>query len=121
MASTCTPQNSAEISIRTDDAINARILAISEDKIAGFHVDPLGEIARQSELDVETVIAHLRAMLRAGTIRRIRQTLLATNLAPGGAHRVVRARRPLAVGFRLPISARPVFWPRRDSHDGRAD
>ena len=87
MASTCTPENSSqhseEISIRTDDEINARILAVSEDKIAGFTVDPLGEIARQSEVAIETVIERLRAMLRAGTIRRVRQTLLATNLAPG--------------------------------------
>src|SRR5690242_5914884 len=65
------------------DPFNARILAVSEDRIAGFLVDPFGEIARLAELPVETVLDRLRAMLAAGTIRRIRQTLMATNLAPG--------------------------------------
>ena len=65
------------------DPTNARILAVSEDRIAGFLVDPFAEIARNAELDVATVHERLRAMLAAGTIRRIRQTLMATNLAPG--------------------------------------
>ena len=65
------------------DPINARILAVSEDRIAGFLLDPFEEIARLSNLDVATVHDRLRAMLAAGTIRRIRQTLMATNLAPG--------------------------------------
>ena len=62
---------------------NARILAISEDKIQGFQRDPLGEIARQSGVELATVIYRIQAMLRAGTIRRVRQTLMATNLAEG--------------------------------------
>jgi DNA-binding Lrp family transcriptional regulator len=65
------------------DAVNARILAVSEDRIQGFVRDPLGEIARRCELPVETVIERIRAMLRGGTIRRVRQTLMATDLAPG--------------------------------------
>ncbi|HEY4306291.1 MAG TPA: hypothetical protein VGM82_17590 [Gemmatimonadaceae bacterium] len=65
------------------DPINAQILAVSEDRIAGFLVDPFAEIARLSDLDVAVVHDRLRAMLAAGTIRRIRQTLMATNLAPG--------------------------------------
>jgi DNA-binding Lrp family transcriptional regulator len=65
------------------DPINARILAVSEDRIAGFLVDPVTEIATQSGIDVDTVVERLRAMLAAGTIRRIRQTLMATSLAPG--------------------------------------
>ena len=65
------------------DPVNAQILAISEDRIAGFVRDPIGEIAERSGVVVETVIERLRAMLRAGTIRRIRQTLMATNLAEG--------------------------------------
>jgi DNA-binding Lrp family transcriptional regulator len=65
------------------DAINARILAISEDRIAGFLEDPFEEIARLSGVDAESVHARIRAMLSAGTIRRVRQTLMATNLAPG--------------------------------------
>jgi hypothetical protein len=65
------------------DPINARILAISEDKLQGFQPDPIAEIARQSGIDVPTVIERIVAMLRAGTIRRVRQTLMATNLARG--------------------------------------
>src|SRR3954466_2453257 len=65
------------------DPVNARILAISEDRIAGFLSDPFTEIARLAELPVDVVLERLRAMLEAGVIRRIRQTLMATNLAPG--------------------------------------
>jgi DNA-binding Lrp family transcriptional regulator len=65
------------------DPVNAAILRISEDRIAGFSRDPLGEISRQSGVDVDTTIERIRAMLEAGTIRRVRQTLLATNLAHG--------------------------------------
>lgn len=68
---------------RTDDPINAAILAISEDRIQGFQADPFAEIARLSEVPVETVLERIRLLLRAGTIRRVRQTLLATNLAQG--------------------------------------
>ena len=73
----------ATVPVNTDDAINAKILAISEDKIQGFQPDPLGEIARLSGVDLPTVIERIQAMLRGGTIRRVRQTLLATNLAHG--------------------------------------
>src|SRR5690348_7576838 len=65
------------------DPVNARILAISEDRIAGFLEDPFTEIAALSELPVDSVLERLRAMLESGVIRRIRQTLMATNLAPG--------------------------------------
>ncbi len=65
------------------DPVNARILAVSEDRIAGFLLDPFAEIATLAELDVAVVHERLRAMLASGTIRRIRQTLMATNLAPG--------------------------------------
>jgi hypothetical protein len=66
-----------------NDPVNARILAISEDRLQGFQRDPLGEIARQSGVELPVVIERIQAMLRAGTIRRVRQTLLATNLAQG--------------------------------------
>ena len=69
--------------IEISDPTNARILAVSEDRIAGFLLDPFAEIAAQADLDVSVVHERLRAMLVAGTIRRIRQTLMATNLAPG--------------------------------------
>ena len=69
--------------VEHNDPVNARILAISEDKIEGFVRDPFEEIARRSGVDVDAVMARIAAMLRAGTIRRVRQTLLATNLADG--------------------------------------
>ena len=65
------------------DPVNARILAVSEDRIAGFLEDPFDEIARQSGVELPLVLERIRAMLAAGTIRRVRQTLMATNLAPG--------------------------------------
>src|SRR5437773_8024766 len=69
--------------VEHNDPINAKILAISEDKIEGFVREPFEEISRRSGVAVETVMARIAAMLRAGTIRRVRQTLLATNLADG--------------------------------------
>lgn len=45
--------------------------------------DPFRVIAEQSGVDVDTVLERIRAMLSAGTIRRVRQTLMATNLAEG--------------------------------------
>jgi DNA-binding Lrp family transcriptional regulator len=65
------------------DPVNAQILAISEDRIQGFVRDPFGEIAAQAGLAPEVVMERIAAMLRAGTIRRVRQTLMATNLAEG--------------------------------------
>jgi len=71
------------ISVEHTDPINAKILAISEDKISGFVREPFLEIAQRSGVDFDTVIERIRAMLAAGTIRRVRQTLVATNLAKG--------------------------------------
>jgi hypothetical protein len=80
-----TSTDAAVQEIPTDlaDAVNAQILAVSEDRIQGFHLDPFGEISRLSGVQRERVLERVRAMLRAGTIRRVRQTLMATNLAPG--------------------------------------
>jgi len=69
--------------VEHNDPINAKILAISEDKIEGFVREPFEEVANRSGADVDVVMARIAAMLRAGTIRRVRQTLLATNLAQG--------------------------------------
>ena len=79
--STLTPTPATPVA--TQDPVNARILAVSEDKLQGFQPDPMGEVSRLSGVDVATVIERVRAMLRAGTIRRVRQTLMATNLARG--------------------------------------
>ena len=65
------------------DPINARILTVAEDQITGFVNEPFAQIAFAAELTEDVVIERLRAMLSSGVIRRIRQTLMATNLAPG--------------------------------------
>lgn len=73
----------AALDAKHTDEINTRILEISEDRIAGFVRNPLAEIAKRSGVPLDTVIERIRLMLRAGTIRRVRQTLMATDLAPG--------------------------------------
>lgn len=65
------------------DPVNAQILSISEDRIQGFSPTPFQDIADRSGVDLPTVTSRIRAMLEAGTIRRVRQTLVATNLAEG--------------------------------------
>lgn len=74
---------SSTIPTSIDDPVNARILAVSEDKVQGFVRDPVAVIAERSGVDPATVIERIRAMMSAGTIRRVRQTLLTTSLAPG--------------------------------------
>jgi DNA-binding Lrp family transcriptional regulator len=71
------------VPLNLDDPINDAILSVSEDQLEGFQVDPFGEIARRSGVDLDTVLERIRALLEAGTIRRVRQTLLANNLAEG--------------------------------------
>src|SRR5579862_5001971 len=75
--------NVMTVTVEISDLTNARILAVSEDKVQGFQRDPLGEIARLSGVELPVVVERIQAMLKAGTIRRVRQTLMATNLAPG--------------------------------------
>src|SRR4029077_13525761 len=79
------------LSVEHDDPINAKILAISEDKIEGFVREPFEEIANRSGVDADLVMVRIAAMLRAGTIRRARQTLAQTNLADGA---LVRGKAP---------------------------
>ncbi len=76
---------SAPTSVPTehDEVTNARILAVSEDSVPGFVRYPFQVIAEQSGLPLEVVLERIRAMLEAGVIRRVRQTLLANKLAEG--------------------------------------
>src|SRR5262249_44963009 len=69
--------------VEQKDPPKTKILADSEDKIERFVREPFQEIANHSAVPVEVVMTRIAAMLRAGTIRRVRQTLLATNLAEG--------------------------------------
>ena len=98
--------SSSLLSTEISDPVNARILAVSEDRISGFHEDPFAEIARLSELPIETVVDRLRAMLEAGVVRRIRQTLMATNLAPGAL-----------VAWRVPAERLDAAFDYLDSED----
>ena len=66
-----------------DEETNARILSVSEDLVEGFQEKPFHVIAEQSGVALELVLERIRAMLEAGVIRRVRQTLLATKLAHG--------------------------------------
>jgi len=75
--------NSTVVPSELSDPVNARILAVSEDKLQGFQHNPILEIARRTGVEAAVVQERIQAMLRAGTIRRVRQTLLATNLAQG--------------------------------------
>lgn len=74
---------SAAVPVSLDDPINTAILAVAEDRIQGFQRHPLGEIARLSGVDRDTVVQRIQALLEAGVIRRVRQTLMSTNLARG--------------------------------------
>ena len=77
------PVSSDSIPVEVADEVNAQILAVSEDQLQGFQRDPFGVVAEQTGIDKGVVLERVRAMLEAGVIRRVRQTLLATNLAKG--------------------------------------
>ena len=105
------------------EAVNRRILEVSEDQVRGFARNPIAEIARQSGVDRRIVIERIRAMLRAGTIRRVRQTLLATNLAQGAlvAWKIDDSRVEAAFDFVArndPFSGHVVI---RNSETGASD
>jgi DNA-binding Lrp family transcriptional regulator len=71
------------VPIDLQDETNVAILRVAEDRLEGFIDDPIGTIAERSGIDADTVIERLRAMLEAGTVRRVRQTLRSTKLAAG--------------------------------------
>ena len=104
-----------------DDPVNAAILAVSEDRLAGFQLDPFGQIAERAGVPVGTVLERIVAMLDAGTIRRVRQTLMATNLAAGALVAWQVPQRASDRGVRVSVARRSVFGPRRDPHDRRRD
>jgi len=83
LLATIRPMSSATVPVEIGDEVNAKILAVSEDQLQGFQRDPFGVVAAKAELSKVLVLERVRAMLEAGVIRRVRQTLLATNLAKG--------------------------------------
>jgi hypothetical protein len=73
----------ADVPIEIAEPVNAKILAETEDGLQGFQPDPFGVVAERTGVGRSEVFARVQAMLRAGVIRRVRQTLLATSLARG--------------------------------------
>jgi hypothetical protein len=73
----------APIPVTIDDPTNVAILGISEDQLQGFQRNPFGEVALQSGIALPIVLERVSAMLEAGTIRRVRQTMITTSLAKG--------------------------------------
>ena len=71
------------VPVEHTDPTNAKILAVSEDLVGGFQEFPFQAIAEKCGESLETVLERIRAMLEAGVVRRVRQTLLATKLAHG--------------------------------------
>lgn len=71
------------IPVEHTDPVNGQILAISEDLVSGFQRQPFHVIAEKSGVPLDTVIERIRAMVEAGVVRRVRQTLLSTKLAHG--------------------------------------
>ncbi|HEX7807575.1 MAG TPA: winged helix-turn-helix transcriptional regulator, partial [Thermoanaerobaculia bacterium] len=105
------------------ETTNRRILEVSEDRIQGFVREPFDEIARRAGLDPGNVARRIRAMLEAGTIRRVRQTLLATNLAQGAlvAWKIDESRLDAAFSFIVahdPFSGHVVI---RNSENGTTE
>ena len=92
--------------IEHNDPINARILAISEDKIAGFVREPFSEIAERADLPVETVLERIVAICAeersGGSARRcLRPTWRRVRSLPGRFRRR-RSTRP-SIGCRNTI------------------
>lgn len=112
-----------DVPVSPRDPINRQILEVSEDQIRGFVRDPIVEIARAADVHPSVVVERIRAMLRAGTVRRVRQTLLATNLAQGAliAWKIDDARLESAFQYvvsRDPFSGHVVI---RNSESGKTD
>ena len=102
------------VPLELTDPVNTAILEVSEDQLEGFQRDPFAEIARRSDVPLDDVIERIRALLEAGTIRRVRQTLLPTNLAQGSlvAWQVPQERLQKAFDFmfkRDPFSGHVVI------------
>ena len=83
------------------EEINKLILTVSEDLLEGFHEAPFNAIAERTGLELDLVLERIRIMLQAGTIRRVRQTLLATKLAEGALTAWQVPKEKLTAAFRF--------------------
>jgi DNA-binding Lrp family transcriptional regulator len=100
--------------VSIDDPINKQILAVSEDRLEGFWDDPFSEISRRVGFELSMVLERIQSMLQAGTIRRVRQTLMSANLAPGAliAWQVPAEKQDAAFDYMFqkdPFSGHVVF------------
>jgi len=93
-------QTSLSLSEPTEE-INKLILSVSEDLLEGFHEAPFNAIAERTGLALDLVLDRIRIMLEAGTIRRVRQTLLATKLAEGALAAWQVPKEKLTAAFRF--------------------
>ncbi|MFH1066766.1 MAG: Lrp/AsnC family transcriptional regulator [bacterium] len=105
------------------DETNRKILTVAEDQLQGFHRDPILEISRRVELPPQEVIERLRVMMRAGVIRRVRQTLV--NLTSGAlaAWKISPSRLDAAFDFLSkddPFSGHVVIRRADSGFDGEA-
>lgn len=66
-----------------DDPTNVAILRVAEDQLNGFQREPFAVIADRCGVPEAEVVDRLRKLLVSGVVRRIRQTLVTTNLAAG--------------------------------------
>ena len=87
--------------------------AVSEDRLAGLQRGSVRRDRRAQRRRAERVIERVVAMLRAGTIRRVRQTLMSTNLARGA---LVAWQVPpiVSIALRLHVQGRSVLGSRGD-------
>ena len=90
----------------TSDEINRRILAVAEDRLSGFLVRPFAEIGAACGLPEDVVMERLRAMLRSGTVLRLRQTLPTTSLTKG-----------CLIAWRVPETALDTAFNWLEQHD----
>ncbi|MBV8543449.1 MAG: Lrp/AsnC family transcriptional regulator [Acidobacteria bacterium] len=112
-----------ETPVSPRDPVNRQILEVSEDRVRGFVRDPMRTIAELSGVAMPVVVERIRAMLAAGTIRRVRQTLLATNLAQGAliAWKIDETRTDAAFDYIAahdPFSGHVVI---RNGENGRSE
>ena len=107
--------------VGVDDPTNAAILAVSEDRIAGFRRDPLGEIAERSGVRPRDG-DRARARDARGRNDPPRTADAAREQTrTGSPRRVAGARGSPARRVRLHAPAGPIHGPLRDPHDRRRD
>ena len=99
--------------VEHDDPINAKILAISEDKIEGFVREPFEEIARRSGVDVDVVMARDRGHVARGNDSASPANVARDQSGRRRAGRLESSRGQDRQRIRLDVPTRSVFRSRR--------